>query len=85
MIYQKYSDPAHGWLRVPITELAKLGIAEEISNYSYRSGRYAYLEEDGDLTKFYQAYIDHYNLAPVIQYNHTNNRSRIRNYPMYQP
>lgn len=53
--YTFHSDPAHGWLAVPLAELAKLGIANQISGYSYADGVYAYLEEDCDLSTFINA------------------------------
>ena len=45
-----YSDPAHGWYAVPVSELVRLGIADKITTYSYISadGLTAYLEEDCD-------------------------------------
>jgi hypothetical protein len=32
------SDPGHGWLRVPLVEIALLGIEEQISPYSFIEG-----------------------------------------------
>ncbi len=87
MIYQKYDDAAHGWLRVPVKDLFDLNIHRDISHYSYisPSGKYAYLEEDMDLTTFYNAYVAAFGTEPEIKYNYSNSdRSRIRNYPMYQ-
>ena len=55
MAYIFHEDPAHGWLEVPKAELAKLGIADKISHYSYMSGDKAYLEEDCDLGAFIMA------------------------------
>jgi hypothetical protein len=48
------SDPGHGWLEVPLTDIAALGIEGQISPYSYINGRFAYLEEDCD----YAVYMD---------------------------
>lgn len=55
--FKFYSDPGHGWLEVPTDTLRKLGIAGQISRYSYVSddGRTAYLEEDCDLARFAKA------------------------------
>ncbi len=50
--YDFYSDPSHGWLKVPIAELKRLGIANKISRCSYMRGKFAYLEEDADATLF---------------------------------
>ncbi|MCP4420748.1 MAG: hypothetical protein GY805_29415, partial [Chloroflexi bacterium] len=49
------SDPGHGWLRVPLADIAALGIEEDISPFSFIDGRYAYLEEDYDCTVFIDA------------------------------
>jgi hypothetical protein len=48
-------DPGHGWLEVPKTQLAELGIADRITQYSYVRGQLAYLEEDLDMYTFMQA------------------------------
>jgi hypothetical protein len=48
-------DPGHGWLRVPLADIAALRIEEDISPYSFIDGRYAYLEEDCDYTVFINA------------------------------
>ena len=45
-------DPGHGWLRVPLAEIARLGIEAEISHYSFIDGAYAYLEEDCDYGRY---------------------------------
>ena len=49
-------DPGHGWLKVPLNEVLKLGIEKQISAYSYVQGDYAYLEEDCDAPLFEKAY-----------------------------
>jgi len=53
--YTYFTDPGHGWLRVKKSELAALGIANQISPYSYMRGDHAYLEEDCDMAKFMKA------------------------------
>jgi hypothetical protein len=55
MSYRFIEDPGHGWLEVPKAELVELGIAGQISPYSYHWGEMAYLEEDGDLAVFMKA------------------------------
>jgi antirestriction protein ArdC len=62
--YTFTSDPGHGWLVVPVSDIATLGIAQNISPYSYLSprGGKAYLEEDGDAPRFVEAYAQHYGL-----------------------
>ena len=49
------SDPGHGWLEVPLTDIAALGIEGQISPYSYINGRFAYLEEDCDMGVYLNA------------------------------
>jgi len=48
--YLFITDPGHGWLAVPSTTIRKLGIAQDITSYSYvsDSGKTVYCEEDCD-------------------------------------
>jgi hypothetical protein len=55
MTYDLFADPGHAWLKVRLTELHELGIAQEISHYSYLRGGWAYLEEDCDMPRFLRA------------------------------
>ena len=48
--YCFFTDPGHGWLRVPLKELTP--IQDKITPYSYMRGKYAYLEEDCDASTF---------------------------------
>ena len=50
-----YHDPGHGWLAVPRALLHDLGIADEITPYSYQRLDHVYLEEDCDLSTFTRA------------------------------
>lgn len=75
-----FTDPGHGWLKVPRKLLEDLGIADQISHYSYQRGDYVYLEEDMDYTRFFNAY--GMTESQVIE-RHTNRRSRIRSYRPY--
>ncbi len=43
-----YNDPGHGWLAVDRADLDALGIADQITSYSYQKGNRVYLEEDLD-------------------------------------
>ncbi len=57
---QKYvfiQDPGHGWIIVTLAEIARLGIADQISSYSYKNVQAgeAYLEEDCDAALFIRA------------------------------
>jgi len=77
-----YADPGHAWAKVSKKELVKLGIANEISSFSYENGDFAFLEEDCDLEKYIMAL-----RAKGIEYkfkeNHANRQSKIRNYYHY--
>jgi len=76
-----YTDPGHGWLKVPRKLLATLEITDKISSCSYEYGTNVYLEEDCDAGIF----LDAFKLAndgekPIIKSSHTNLESKIRRY-----
>jgi hypothetical protein len=50
-----YADPGHGWLAVPRALLHELGIADDITPYSYQRLDHVYLEEDCDFSTFVRA------------------------------
>ena len=77
-----YADPGHGWAKVSKKELIKLGIASEISGFSYERGEFAFLEEDSDLSKYINA-LRSKNIPYKFKEHHTNRRSRIREYFSY--
>jgi hypothetical protein len=78
-----YCDPGHGWAKVSIKTLVKLGIADKISRYSYQRGLYAYLEEDCDLNMLFAA-ADKAGIKITLKEYHTNKQSKIRSYCSYQ-
>jgi hypothetical protein len=47
-----HQDPGHGWVEVPLSLLVSLGIAGQISSFSYRDTRSVFLEEDCDASRF---------------------------------
>jgi hypothetical protein len=47
-----FSDPAHGWLEVPINLVKELNLGQKITKFSYIKGDFAYLEEDQDAPAF---------------------------------
>lgn len=71
-----YEDASHGWLEVPKSLLKELGIADQISSYSYQSGDMAYLEEDADLSLFISKYGN-------VNTNNPQDGKHIRNYGSY--
>jgi len=50
-----YSDPGHGYLRVPLKLIKMYGLCNKISGYSFKSKEYAFLEEDCDAALFLKA------------------------------
>ena len=82
-MYNFYADPGHGWIKVSISELEKLGIAEKISGCSYMRKGWAYLEEDCDLSLFFKA--KNFTDFDKVCNTHTNaeKMSKIRNYESY--
>ncbi len=74
-----YSDPSHGWLKVPGKILKEIGIEKEISSYSYWKKGNAYLEEDMDLTTF----MANYSVKVLMVHKNTERASRIRKYESY--
>ena len=77
-----HTDPGHGWLQVPLSIIAELGIAKDISTYSYTDGRCAYLEEDCDAGVFFRAFEEKHGAPPesVTQYKEN---TPIRNLPPF--
>ena len=83
-VFKSYSDPQHGWLKVPRSLIVKLGIDALVTRFSYQRGEYVYLEEDQDLTLFMRAYKQEYGCDPVIKSTWSNKSSRIRSYESYR-
>lgn len=81
-----YSDPGHGWLKVPKKELRKLHVEDRITPYSYQKGENAYLEEDLDMGTFMQEFVAaHPDVTMEFKHRQTDRRSRIRGYESYKP
>ena len=81
--FKFFSDPAHGWVKVPKELLKQLGISDKISSYSYQRNDFAYLEEDADATLFAKTFEEKTGKKPKFQESHCNGRSKIRNYQPY--
>jgi hypothetical protein len=82
-VFHVYSDPGHGWIAVPRTLLAQLGIAHQISRFSYERGATAFLEEDCDAGVFFEAYKARFGMTPRQRLHSSNKQSRIRSYDHY--
>lgn len=82
-LFNFYTDAGHGWLEVPKSMLVELGIAEQVSGYSYQQGENAYLEEDCDAGLFIEA-LKETGVTPEFLTKHTNGDSFVRYYPRYR-
>jgi hypothetical protein len=70
--YLFISDPGHGWLRVPLKEI--LPIQDKISKCSYMNSKFAYLEEDCDMSIFLKyKYPDISSLNEISIYKYSKN------------
>ena len=72
------TDPGHGWLRVPLVDIAALGLETAISNYSFIDGHYAYLEEDADCAVYLAALYERTQAKPTVQDEYREHFSRNR-------
>lgn len=79
-----YTDPGHGWFKVKRSVLHNLGIADQITAYSYQRGEYVYLEEDCDLSTLCMA-LNQRNTRIKFVEKHADRESRIRSYECYKP
>ena len=79
-----HEDARHGWLEVPKSWLKKLGIAHEISGFSYEKDGSVYLEEDADLSIFLNAVDKYITWSPNLLKKSYQTDSRIRTYPHYE-
>lgn len=84
--YTMYEDPGHGWLEVPRSVCAELGILDKISPYSYQSrdGSMLYLEEDCDFSVFCDALNVTRGSEVIGKQIHTNHDSFVRSLPGYR-
>lgn len=82
MKFYVFTDPGHGWIKAPIALLKKLGISDQITQYSYVLGNFAYLEEDQDASTLIKA-LKNAGIPYEFRHHYTNNSSRIRTYPDY--
>lgn len=77
-----YNDPGHAWAAVPHELIVKLGLVEEISDFSYMTANKVYLEEDCDFTTFLKA-AEAAELKIKIKEHYCNSASKIRWYGKY--
>lgn len=79
MKFDHYSDPGHGWAKVPRKLLVKLGIEDQITHFSYQRGDWCYLEEDCDLDQLAHALCAR-GVNLEWRRHFTDKRSKIRGY-----
>lgn len=78
-----HTDPGHGWMACKIELLRELNIVSAISEYSYRNGGTAYLEEDCDAPKLLEA-LKSRGIEYKIEVRNSNRSSPIRSYCRYR-
>jgi hypothetical protein len=85
--YLFISDPGHGWLAVPSATIRKLGIAQDITPYSYvsDSGKTVYCEEDYDAGIVVEALRARKIELRPRTVNNAHNYSSIRDMRSYSP
>jgi hypothetical protein len=77
-------DPSHGWLRVPIVEFNKHPeIHARVSEYSYQSDKFVFLEEDADMELFINARTAAGIVTKTLPYSNKSRQSKIRKYPTF--
>ena len=77
-------DAGHGWVKVPLALIRELGIAENITRYSYYNKGQVYLEEDNDTCTFMNAYHAAFGFDPKLRDRVARERrSRVRGYLPY--
>lgn len=84
MIFTKYNDPAHGWVKVTRKQLVKWGLVDKVSSYSYAKGGYVYLEEDCDATILFNR-LEEMGVPFSIRDKYSNKMSKVRLYGDYNP
>jgi hypothetical protein len=85
--YMFISDPGHGWLAVPATTIRKLGLAQDISPYSYVSdtGKTVYCEEDCDAGLVIKAFKERGIEIKFREVNNAHGYSSVRGMAHYSP
>jgi hypothetical protein len=81
--YIYHQDSGHGWLEVPLKELRDLGIAHEITLYSFNNKGMIYLEEDRDAGKFLEARKKHEKPYRLLN-NYIDGLCYIREFPRFE-
>ena len=81
--YTFHHDAGHEWLSVPLSDLNSLGIANLISEYSYKNSSHAFLEGDCDAPIFVEALEKQKGIKVEFIFKDDGDHSPIRNYPRF--
>lgn len=74
-------DAGHGWVKVPLALIRELGIADQITRFSYWHAGHVYLEEDCDAPRFAGAFASAFGFEPKLRDRVARERrSRVRGY-----
>lgn len=65
--FSYYRDAGHGWVAMKRSVLEKLGIVNDITEYSYQRGKMCYLEEDCDMNTFVNAFTEMFGYGPTFR------------------
>lgn len=77
------SDPSHGYLKVPVDLVEKLGFANKISEYSFFNDKFIWLEEDCDMALFFDALDEKFLPEPIIFSQTLDEPAPFRLYPRF--
>lgn len=77
-----YIDPGHSWIRVPMKEIAKLGIQNNLTSESHMKGEFAYLECDLDAGVYRKAMEDAGITLKLVDITRVRS-ANLRKYPQY--
>jgi len=80
-----YSDPSHGWLKVPLNiffQNTSEEFRDSISSFSYLSKNAVFLEEDRD-ARIFMWEMTSKGIDISISEHHSNKSSKIRRYEKY--
>ena len=78
-----YNDPSHAWGKVKRKVLDNLGIAQQVSSYSYQYKDNVCLEEDADLSLVCRHLLLNTDVQIKFVEKHSDRDSRIRSYERY--
>ena len=78
-----YQDAGHGWVKIKLSMLQKLGIIDQISTYSYVRKDNIYLEEDCDLGRLYEALDKAGITLKLKEFCARKKKSKIRSYDSF--